>query len=155
MDYKLKGLWAWLLATVLLLASTAVGEGVEGGASMGTGGVNWRDLYYSFLREGAYTRSVIEAMKMVGATNHVLWHRDIGYFSIDGSDWDYFSQMGYTGSIPNSETKNCVWWWLRDPGNNAMNALYVNYCGSLGYRYSLSVDESKMGVRPAMWVKTS
>ncbi len=92
---------------------------------------------------------------MVGATNHVLWHRDIGHFSIDGRDWDYFSQMGYTGSIPNSETKNCVWWWLRDPGNNAMNALYVNYCGSLGYRYSLSVDESKMGVRPAMWVKTS
>jgi len=44
------------------------------------------------------------------------------------------------------------WWWLRSPGIDQCNAVYVNGSGRIDVGGS-NVDGETGGVRPAMWVK--
>ncbi len=55
------------------------------------------------------------------------------------------SQGAYQGS------NGACWWWLRSPGINSSNAVYVNNGGSVGFsgNYVLS---GTFAVRPALWI---
>ncbi len=57
----------------------------------------------------------------------------------------------YKGICVSEENGN-VWWWLRSPGSNSRDAVYVDLDGSVRY-YGSHMDDEEGGVRPAMWVK--